>query len=156
MVERLIGVGAIPIDEETHEGAALASDEIVLLEFNRNPREMFEALGEALPLRSCREMLSVNGHPWQLVTGAMVFVHPWQYRDVMSALHGRRLKGSSVVVSSSMEHLVAETIADIGRGAWVKQRRLLVRAEKQGEDDSSSEILSPAASDEADHGSQGH
>ena len=55
------------------------------------------------------------GIPW-------VFVHPWQYRAAVRALVGHQLLASHVVVAESLEHLVEESLSDIGRGVWARSR----------------------------------
>jgi hypothetical protein len=117
-VER--GIGAAPIndcaDALADDGPWFGDDEINLLDFNRNPKEMLDALGTGLPLNACRVAMTNDGRAWRLITGTMVFVHPWQYLSVMRALEGCELKRSQVVVARSLEHLLEESIADIGRG----------------------------------------
>ena len=55
------------------------------------------------------------GIPW-------VFVHPWQYRAAVRALVGHQLLASHVIVAESLEHLVEESLSDIGRGVWARSR----------------------------------
>ena len=55
------------------------------------------------------------GLPW-------VFVHPWQYRAAVRALVGHQLLASHVIVAESLEHLVEESLSDIGRGVWARSR----------------------------------
>lgn len=151
MVERRISTMPIDGGDEALEGddPAVALDEIVLLDFNRRPKEMFDALGEGLPLDNCRKALSDDGHSWRLITGTMAFVYPWQYRYVMEALNDRELKRSQVVVARSLEHLVEESIVGIGRGVWASQRQELAAISDTDEGCSSVAVVS--SDDDVDH-----
>ena len=55
-------------------------------------------------------------HNWKLISGTTVFVQPWQYRSAMRALNGRELKPYHVVVAKSLEYLLEESLAPIGKG----------------------------------------
>jgi hypothetical protein len=98
------------------------TENVYLLHLKRTPSQVVHALTEGVPLRNCREALTKAGYNWKLISGAMVFVEPWQYRPVMLALNGYELKTSHVIVASSMEYLVAESMQDIGQGACAKSR----------------------------------
>ena len=74
------------------------NEEIVLLDVNKNPKQMLMALSEGKPLRACRDALANSGHNWRLINGSMVFVQPWRYLGVMRALVGRKLEKSEVIV----------------------------------------------------------
>ena len=66
--------------------------------------------------------LEGQGCNCRLPVGAWVFVHPGQYRDVMHALNGQHLRSSHVIAATSLEYLVAESLSNIGEGAWVRAR----------------------------------
>jgi len=107
---------------------ASPSDPIFLLHFNRNPKEMMSAVCEGVPLRAWRSQLLQEGFQWKLISGALVFVHPEQYRSTMQKLNGKKLDHSDIVVASSLEYLLEESIQTIGRsvkGVWAKSRILL-------------------------------
>jgi len=59
----------------------------------------------------------------------MIFVKPSQYRPVLRALlkHRFALKRSDLVVATSFEHLLEESVASaaIGKGAWVSDRKVV-------------------------------
>jgi len=97
---------------------------IVLCKLNRMTKSLRNALCDGIPLRQCRAALSADGHKWQLPGGALVFVQPWQFRSVMHALGSRELHADHLIVSSSMDHLVQETMemSARGTGSWVKDR----------------------------------
>jgi hypothetical protein len=120
------GTTPAPALDGASEAFETCSEEVVLLDFNRRPKEMNDLLAKGSPLRACREALEREGHNWKLLSSTMVFVHPSQYRDVMKALNGRSLRPSHVVVSSSFEYLVEESLSEIGKGAWAKTRSSLV------------------------------
>jgi len=145
-VERFIGTAYLNEENASaREEPAPILDELYLLEFDRTPNELFEKLGTGVALRSCRQALIDNGHEWRLITGTMVFVHPSQYRYVMQALNKRELKRSQVVIAKSLEHLVEESICNIGKGAWAKKRLPLGLAKP------SSSVAVEPGSDDADH-----
>jgi len=50
-----------------------------------------------------------------------VFVHPQQYRSAVKACT-KEVKQFCVIVAESLEYLVEESIATIGKGAWAKNR----------------------------------
>jgi len=150
MVERHLGTVLISNENaNANEDPALVLDEIFILQFNRRPNEFFDALGNGVALRCCRQALSDNGHAWRLITGTMVFVHPWQYHQVMQALKGRELKRSQLVVATSLEHLVEESIAGIGHGVWANQRQSLVAVSDAHP--STTSVAAEPGSDDADH-----
>jgi len=103
------------------------SDVILLLHFNRTTPEMMESLTDGLPLRACRAALQDNNLEWQLSTGTLVFVHPWQHAHVLRECGSHTLTRSHVFVASSLEYLVEESIllSGIGRGTWARQRKPL-------------------------------
>ena len=116
---------ASPASLEPSAAPAQEDDGVVLLSFLRNPRELYEALGSGPSLRACRDALAVEGHPCKLITGTHIFVHPWQYRRVIQTLNGLNLFPSHVVTVWSLEHLVAESVADIRPRILVKKRETL-------------------------------
>lgn len=109
-------------------------DQILLLQFNRNPSDMMTAMNEGLPLRKCREALLAEGHDWRLPSGTMVFVHPWQYRLCLHALIGKEMQPSTVIVSQSLEYLLEECLTSIQKRVWAKCRDVLPLCQKNEED----------------------
>jgi len=97
---------------------------IVLCKLNRMTASLRNALCDGIPLRQCRTALIGDGHKWRLPGGALVFVQPWQFRSVMHALGSKELHADHLIVSSSMDHLVQETLemSARGTGSWVKDR----------------------------------
>jgi hypothetical protein len=118
-VKRSIDSG-LPLELEAQKQGAVRPECVYLLHLNRAPKAAIAALAEGTCLQACRMALTSEGHNWKLPSGAMIFVQPWQYRQVMSALNGRDLKSSQVVVAAEFEYLVAEAIASAG--AWAKSR----------------------------------
>mmetsp|Transcript_131672 Transcript_131672/g.421255 ORF Transcript_131672/g.421255 Transcript_131672/m.421255 type:complete len:488 (-) Transcript_131672:181-1644(-) len=118
-VERLIetaiptGEGYEDAEHEEEVTGRGTAEEVLLLDFNRIPKELLLALATGLPLHGCREALGGCGHECRLINGSLVFVHPWQYADVRSALVGHELRKWHVVVSRSLAHLVEESISSI-------------------------------------------
>ena len=80
----------------------------VVFFFNRNPKEMMNAICEGLPLRKCREDLEKKGFERKLIHGTLIFVHPAQHRTTMLELNERMLCHSDIVISSSLEYLGGE------------------------------------------------
>merc|ERR1711937_100355 len=107
---------------------------------------MIEALSEGATLGRVRADLLANGHNWRLITGSMVFVHAWQYAKVMRELVGHDLKASHMVVAQSLEHLVAESIAGIGGGAWAKWQTTLMTTFEADFEDCSGNCATAASS----------
>lgn len=105
------------------------SEDIFLGKLNRIPRRLLEAFCTGRSLRSCREALEAAGHRWKLSSGAMVFVHPWQYRLAERALQGHELHPDNIVFAQSIEYLVEEclsvAVGEVGRRTWVKSREPL-------------------------------
>jgi len=122
---RFPGQGAVT-EADSDEGVEWVPDErVFLLDINRPSKGMCDALDDGRPLRACRDALDVAGHPWKLLTGTRVFVHPEQYRAVMRALNGQTILSWHVVMTQSLEHLVEESLAGIGKGAWARDRTAL-------------------------------
>lgn len=130
-IERLVECGAFEVAFGANDGGGLASlqDQVHWLCLNRRPKEALEAIAGGAALRACRSALEAEGLQWQLIGGAMVFVHPHQYRSVVYALlkRGFSLRRSDIVIARSLEHLLEESLAksNIGNGAWVCERRLV-------------------------------
>jgi hypothetical protein len=100
-------------------------DRVFLLSLNRNPKAAMDALQKGLPLKKCRDALEDNGFPWQLPTGTLVFVETFQYHAVRHALKGIVLRSSDVIVTESLEYLVAESLEGCGQGCYAKSRMQL-------------------------------
>ena len=94
---------------------------VFLCKLNRQPAHLRNALSEGSPLRSCRDALEAAGHPWKHLSGALIFVHPLQFRSTMLALNHIQLKADHIVVAASLEYLVAETMVRC-KGVWMKAR----------------------------------
>jgi len=114
-VERLVGTAAMADDNEDDEQFV---EPIYCAKLNRIPASLRRALSESVPLSQCRKALDAAGHPWMTVEGAFVFVHPHQYRQVISTTNG--LRPDNVIFAASLEHLVEETLTDTK--AWVRSR----------------------------------
>ena len=82
------------------------NEKIMLLKLNRIPSFIRRDLAVATSLAQCRNALIDAGHPWKTIEGAYIFVHPHQYRQAMAAT--RVLRPDNIIVSASIEHLVAE------------------------------------------------
>lgn len=138
-VERnmLCGVMADEDEGQSDSDIGQADEAIFLCKLNRNTHPIRKALREGLELQSCRASLEEHGHPWKHVLGALVFVHPCQYRMVMRALDSIDLKPDHLIVSASLEHLVAETVAD-----WAQQRGGFCKSRDQLNMPSSSDAAS--------------
>eukprot|EP00928_Gymnodinium_smaydae_P041369 TRINITY_DN28009_c0_g1_i1.p1 TRINITY_DN28009_c0_g1~~TRINITY_DN28009_c0_g1_i1.p1 ORF type:complete len:795 (+),score=73.75 TRINITY_DN28009_c0_g1_i1:52-2385(+) len=139
-------IGASPTSAREDD----SSEDVHLLQFARYPEQWREALLEGISLKSCRDALEEAGYTCVLPSGCKVFVHPWQYLDVMAALSrmGDTLRPYHVVVSASLEHLVEECLARIPRQLKVKVRArdlMNLRAEQQEGLDSGDRHSEPAA-----------
>merc|ERR1711904_58237 len=84
-----------------------------------------DALHKGLPLKKYRDALEDKGLPWQLPTGALIFVETFQYHAVRRSLNGKHLRSSDVIVSESLEYLVAESLEGCGQGCYAKSRMQL-------------------------------
>jgi hypothetical protein len=93
-------------------------DRVILGKVNRMPKSLRTELSDGASLRSCREALDAAGHPWKLLSGTLVFVHPWQYRAVISALSCGELRPHHVIFSESLAYLLEETLARY-KGSWL-------------------------------------
>jgi hypothetical protein len=99
-VERLVGAGAPAAEPEP----------VLCLRLQRKPEALVAALRTGRPLARCRQDLEAHGHAWELPGGGMAFVHPEQYR---AALRSCEPASHCLLVSASLEHLVAETFASV-------------------------------------------
>jgi len=118
-VERLLGISTSPRSEssETNE-----EEDILKLKLNRIPSFIRRDLAVAKSLAQCLNALTDAGHPWKTVEGAHVFVHPHQYRKVMAA-NRDHLRPDNILVSASIEHLVAEVLQNTG--IWARSREAI-------------------------------
>ena len=66
-------------DMESEPTEDPGNDRLLLLQFNRCPKAVRNALIEGLPLMECRAALEQEGYSFLLPCGNMVFVHPTQY-----------------------------------------------------------------------------
>jgi len=127
-IERLVNVtvGGGESVEVAEGAAAMPAEAVHVLKLHRDPGETMEALAHGVPLRACRRALEDEGMPWRLPGGAWLFVHPWQHEAARRALNGQVLRTSTVVVSESLEHLVAETLQGaLGRSTFARTRSAL-------------------------------
>merc|ERR1712151_1470424 len=103
----------------------MTDDEIImLLKLNRIPSFIRRDLAVATSLAQCRNALIDAGHLWKTIEGAYIFVHPHQYRQAMAAT--RVLRPDNIIVSASIEHLVAEVLQNTGICA--RTREIIVPA----------------------------
>merc|ERR1712167_152602 len=72
----------------------------------RHPPAFDEKLLQGEELRECREALARAGKDCKLPCGTKVFVAPSEYRAAMSAMNGKRLGPSFVIVSEALEPVV--------------------------------------------------
>merc|ERR1719265_1274016 len=96
-------------------------ERVVLVEFKRCPHGLKTALGESKALQQCRQALDDAGFNWKLPNGDMVFVSPESYRPTMQALTDETTR-FRVIVAETIEYLVEESIATVGKGAHSKTR----------------------------------
>jgi len=107
-------------------GTSKMTEQVVVVQFKRCPKELLTALKEGPALRNCRHELEAAGHNCVLPNGDMVFVRPDSYRVIMQALTFFERKSSfSILVAESLEYLVEECIMDVGKGATAKSRSFL-------------------------------
>lgn len=126
-VERMLNTLVPDVEHLQHkQDGELWDEEVILCTLNRRPRELMAALAAPSgPLKQCTQALESEGHSWKLLEGALVFVHPHQYRATMRALCGKELHPSNLVFARSLEHLVEQVLAMVGKGAWPKKREEL-------------------------------
>merc|ERR1712151_529952 len=93
-------------------------DQIVVGKLNRISKALREELSHGASLRACRNALEDAGHSWRLLSGTLVFVHPWQYRAAVSALSLTELRPYHIVFAESLGYLLEETMAHC-KGSWM-------------------------------------
>jgi len=96
------------------------SEKVFLSKLNRIPRELLKEFAEGASLRPCRDALLAEGFEWRLGSGAMMFVHPWQFNRAMAVLGNTELHPDHVVFTQSVEYLVAEVLEPYN--TWMKSR----------------------------------
>lgn len=106
------------MDVESEPQQAEEQDHIVLGKLNRMSKALRKELSEGASLRCCRDALEAAGHSWKLLSGTLVFVHPLQYRTVMSALSCFELRPYHIVFAESLGYLLEETLARY-KGSWL-------------------------------------
>lgn len=105
-------------DDYAEADPQVEEDQVILAKVNRMSKSLRSELTDGASLRSCREALEAAGHPWKLLCGTLVFVHPCQYRAVMSALSCYELRPHHVVFAESLGFLLDETLARY-KGSWL-------------------------------------
>merc|ERR1712008_380224 len=100
-----------------------SKDRIFICTLNRRPKELVPTL--QLFFKTCTDALEAEGHCWKLFEGSLIFVHPHQYRSALRSLTGLSMFPSNIVIAESLEHLLEEALAGIGKGAWAKHREPL-------------------------------
>jgi len=114
---RIESLGVVGIDspeavtDDDASSTHIDIEKVHIVKLSRNPKELRGAFCEGRPLQSCRSALESHGHPWKLVTGTLVFVHPKIYREVMRALNGMKLQPSNIVFSEAFESVVDEALS---------------------------------------------
>jgi len=109
-VERNLGAMA-SVDVTAAEGDdGDPEEEILLSKINRNTKLLRHAFLQGPSLRPCRDALEAAGHPCKLVSGALIFVRPMQYRHALKALSNIELHPNHIVFTNSLEYLVEETL----------------------------------------------
>jgi len=95
--------------------------EIIFLgKLNRITRELLKGFAEGASMRPCRDALLAQGFSWNLGSGAMIFVYPWQYSEVMVSPGAKHLHPDHVVFAESVDYLVEEVLE--GHNVWMKAR----------------------------------
>ena len=92
-------------------------------EVNRMSAETRQQLLHGPALRPCRDALTHQHFPVEIQGGSLVFVHPYQYEDVLRRVKDKELIRADIIFSESFEDYVAESL-DRARsaGAWMKSR----------------------------------
>ena len=85
---------------------------------------------------SVRFLLCSTASLFSELNRALIFVHPWQYREVEAALGRIQPLPDHVVFAESLEYLVEEAMAiclglEGCRGAWARAREELLRVRAQ-------------------------
>jgi len=118
--ERMIACGFAP---QSGNVAVDSEDSIFICTLNRRPKELVRKLQHFL--KTCIDALEAEGHRWKLLEGSLIFVHPYQYRSAVRSLSSHSMHPSNIVIAASLEYLLEEALAGIGKGAWAKHRELL-------------------------------
>lgn len=110
--------------------------EIYLLKLNRNPSSIRQALTKGPAMRNCREALMKRGLDWKHDSGALLFVEPWQYHQVITycATQKTQLRPDNIILCKSMEYLVAEAMLSADITTSAKHRELLMTLKAAGSD----------------------
>jgi hypothetical protein len=121
-IERNLACGGVAdcepqLEELADSLTATGNERVILGKLNRLPKALSEELSSGASLRACRDALEAAGHPFKLLCGTPVFVHPSQYRAVVSALSVYDLRPYHVVFSEAFEHLLEEAMGH-HKGAW--------------------------------------
>jgi len=105
-------------------------DPILVGRVNRMPRALRVHLAESNSLRQCRRALEDAGLPTQTAEGALMFIKPDQYPEVLRAvrLSTLTLSPSDIIFALSFEHLLAEALDSDsfnGQGCWFRSQKEL-------------------------------
>ena len=98
-------------------------------EVNRMPHALRAHLAESNSLRQCRRALEEADLPTQTAEGALVFIKPDQYPEVLRAvrLSTMTLSPSDIIFAFSFEYLLAEAFDSFnGQGCWLRSQKELV------------------------------
>jgi len=119
MIERQAQSAALHVEEVQR-----ADSQLILLQFARPTKALRDALRFGTALQTCRRALAQEGLPFELPDGNMVFVEAEEHAAArqVPATSGLKLNCFYVVVSPSMEHLIDESLAGYGKGAWARLR----------------------------------
>lgn len=99
-----------PSLEEIHTPVGSPTQTICVSKINRNTKRLRQELTNGPSLRPCRDGLENEGFAWELRSGALVFVLPWHYRNVMSVVEGMTLLPDHIVFAKDFEYLVEEAL----------------------------------------------
>jgi len=117
-IERNLGTIVDELTDYTDDGL---EEELLLCKINRNSKQLRSELREGRSLQQCRDALDAHGVPWKHFSGALIFVHPPQYRMAMIGLKHTELHADHIVFVKSLEYLVEEAMSRC-KSAWVKTR----------------------------------
>jgi hypothetical protein len=124
-IERTLGsLSTVPMpDVETEENDHMTNpkenrDQVIVGKLNRVSKAVREVLSQGVSLRACRNALEEAGHPWRLLSGTLVFVHPWQYRAAISSLSLHELRPYHIIFAESLGYLLEEALAHC-KGSWM-------------------------------------
>jgi hypothetical protein len=119
----------------------LYCEEIILLDFSRNPAAFYLALQNCTALRNCQEALKMFGMSVELEKGAQLFVRPEMFDAAKAAINRAAwdLKRSHVVVAKALESEVMHAVRSLPSSAQVKLKKRLTSS------------LQAAGSSEEDH-----